>query len=471
MSDNDGGVIRGLGVSPGICRGRAVVLSEMGDDEQEGIDHAPVILVGHHFSAEDVLSMDAEAVCGFVMESGGQTASAGIVAHGVGLPAVIGCLESGQISSGDFLIIDGTRGEVYLNPAPDVIAALDERIVESQIQQEALHLYRHLPPETSDGWKVDLLGNVDLVDAAPTAIINGASGIGLFRSEFYYLTEDGAPSEAFLFSLYQHLLSSIAPLPVTIRTLDLSDGAMVHGLDRSPEANPALGLKGVRFSLQYPDLFKIQLRALYRASAFGKLRIVLPMVSGLDALIQVKTMIEAVKDDLTREGVAIADDVELGVLFELPSAAFVARELAAEVDFFSIAINDLLQYGLGLDRSNATVSHDYDPLDPGILRMIQQVIGCGHEAGIDVGMCGEMAGDPCYTPLLIGLAVDHLSMPGSRIAAVKKVIRESSLDGCAALVHRVLQQGSAQVSKGILLDYLAQSHPDLPGVSKVASHG
>jgi phosphotransferase system enzyme I (PtsI) len=464
MSEHGGAMKSGFGVSPGICRGHAVVLGDEPTAEVRGQDCSPaepVILVGYEFTGEDVLSMDTETVCGFVTATGGLTAPAGIVARAAGIPAVLGCSLLDHVKTGDTLIVDGRRGEVYINPSSAIIAKLKQLRLQYQVDQEELQDYRHLPAETADGWKVDVLANVDLADAIPGAIIGGASGIGLFRSEFYYLTGDGAPSEDFLFSIYQHVLSAVSPLPVTIRTLDLSGGAQVHGLNHGVEPNPALGLKGIRFSLVHPQVFKAQLRALYRASAFGKLRIVLPMMSSVDEWSLVKDMLAEVQKELDHEGIKVGDDVEIGLMIEVPVAAVMADLLAHDVDFFSIGINDLMQYTLAVDRVNAQVADRFESLDPGVLQIVKAIIQAGHDAGIDVGICGEMVGDPVYTPLLLGLGVDSLSMPVTSIASIKKILRASTLDDCCELAETLMQSSSAKASRRLLQAYLQEHHPDI----------
>lgn len=464
MAQQEGGSIRGVGVSPGICCGRAVVLTDVPSDPSFGSDTPaaePVILVGSDFSGEEVLSMDLESVCGFISTAGGLTASGGIVAKGAGIPGVMACPFVGRIRTGDYLILDGTTGEVFMRPSPDVVEQYNEQSLQYHAAQEEMRVHRHLPAETKDGWKVEVLAAVDLADAVPGAIVAGAGGIGLFRSEFYYLTGDGAPSEEFLFSIYQHVVSSIAPLPVTIRTLDLSGTTQIHGLERERDPNPALGLKGIRFSLAHPELFRTQLRALYRASAFGQVRILLPMVSSADELQSAKSILAGVRDELTREGVRIGDGVKVGLVLEVPAAVLAASHLASEVDFFSISSNDLIQYGLALDRVNGTVAGGYDPLDPGILKMIQLVVQAGHGAGIEVDLCGEMAGNPASVPLLLGMGLDSLSMSPMDISGVKKMVRESTLDQCAALAELLLLQTSSKDSNRCLQEYLHEHHSPL----------
>lgn len=454
--------IKGIGVSSGICRGRAVVLGGKQTSADEPSNPDPVVLVGFEFSPEEVLSMDSEYVCGFVTGSGGRTAPAGIIARSSGLTAVLACPEWSGIETDDLLIVDGVSGEVVINPSPEMLIESRRQQERDQKQTARASEYRHLPSETKDGLKVDILASIDLIDAIPQAITSGAAGIGLLRSEFYYLTGDGAPSEEFLFNLYQHALSSVAPLPVTIRTLDLSGGAQVLGFEQDVGHNPALGLKGVRFSLQYQALFKTQLRALYRASAFGTLRILLPMISSYDELMEVQAVLTTVQDELRAEGVDMGDPVDVGIMIEVPSAVMIASTLAQNVDFLAIGINDLIQYGLAIDRGTHVVSHLYEPLDPAILQMIEQVVQVGHDAGITVGVCGEMAGESLYTPLLLGLDLDWLSVPLSTIGGIKKMVRESLASECTDLANHLLAQSSAQQLKRDLLEYLQSHYADSP---------
>ena len=449
--------ISGIGVSAGISMGRAVLMGVESTSSDNDLSSDPVVLVGQAFSHEEVLSMDRQYVCGFVTVAGGRTAGAGIVAQSSGLSAVLACPECVTIKMGDLLIVDGARGEVVINPTAAMIEDAKRQQGLTLQQQENVGQYRHLPAETKDGLQVDIFASINLVDAIPHAITSGASGIGLLRSEFYYLTGDGAPTEAFLFTLYQHALSSVAPLPVTIRTLDLSDGMQVCGFEQDVGHNPALGLKGVRFSLHHHALFKTQLRALYRASAFGRLRILLPMIGSLDELLHVKALLVAVRDELLAEGLKIADDVEIGVLIEVPSAVLLASSLANEVDFFTLGMNNLMQYGLAIDRGNQDVAHLYEPLHPAILQMIQQVVLAGHDAGIGVGICGEMAGDVCYTPLLLGFELDWFSVPSATIGGIKKMVRKSLACECTDLATHLLGESSAQSTRRFLDEYL-QTH-------------
>ena len=312
----------------------------------------------------------------------------------------------------------------------------------------------HLPAETKDGRKVAVEANLEMLEEIELAVQYGAAGIGLFRSEFYYLTPDGAPHEDLLVSMYEHLLTSMSPFPVTIRTLDIGGDKQVKGYHSRQEKNPALGLKAIRLSLRKPELFKTQLRALFRASKYGELRIMFPMITSYCELLDVKDVVAQVRSELRSQGLPSGDDVEIGMMVEVPSAVAVADTLAKEVDFFSIGTNDLIQYAMAVDRVNEQVAHMYNPLHPAVLRMIAQVVEAGHDAGIEVGLCGEMAGDINALPILLGLGLDSLSMHPLAIPYVKKMIRKTITEEAEALAVDLLECPSAIVLQDRLKEHL-----------------
>lgn len=454
--------LQGLAAAPGLCCGRAVVLSPNPQSATVLEGPEPVILVGQSFSSTDVLSMDREQVCGFVSATGGVTAQSGLVAGAVGLVAVLHCSDLCRIKTGDLLLVDGFRGEVMVNPAPEQWGAFQNAQAQVVVDNKKQDDCRYLAAETLDGFKLATLASVYLADDVAGAITGGAEGIGLLRSEFYYLTGDGAPSEDFLFGLYQHILASIAPLPVTIRTLDLGDEMVIQGLDMAPEANSALGLKGIRFSLRHRPLFKTQIRALYRASAFGRLRILLPMLGSCEELAEVQVVLAEVRAELVVEGVAIGEEVEVGLLVELVSTVFVAEPLASKVDFFMVGLDGLIQYGLGLDRESGAVAHLYDPLHPSIIQMLEMVICAGHGAGIPVGVCGETVGKSQYVPLFIGLGFDFMSSAVHTICGLKAMVRQSDTARCEELVSDLLHQSSASDSRVDFDEYIRKQYTDIP---------
>jgi phosphotransferase system enzyme I (PtsI) len=294
-----------------------------------------------------------------------------------------------------------------------------------QLKRELFH-YKDLPAETPDGFNVRLLANVELVEEVSSILEHGAEGIGLYRTEFLYLNRKELPSEDEQFTIYRKVIKTIAPHPVTIRTLDLGGDKFLSPLDLVEEMNPVLGLRAIRLCLKEVNIFKTQLRALLRASAFGALKILFPMISGMQEIYQIKDILNELKHDLKRAGIPFNPHVQIGIMIEIPAAAIMADVLAREVDFFSIGTNDLIQYTLAIDRVNEHVSYLYNPLHPSVIRLIKNVIECAHSNGIEVVMCGEMAGEPLYLPILLGLGIDELSMNPLCILKIKKAMRSIS---------------------------------------------
>ncbi|MEN8258690.1 MAG: phosphoenolpyruvate--protein phosphotransferase [Thermodesulfobacteriota bacterium] len=437
-----------------------LIMKELFGGGEEPDQDEPIILVGHDFSPEDVLSMDSRLVLGFVNEQGGVTGHTAIVARTVATPAVVGCPDLCQeVVSGDLLVVDGNSGLVVVNPDQRELATYQERKKQFELYSEQMSFFAHLPAETKDGRKVAVEANLEMLEEIELALQYGASGIGLFRSEFYYLTQDGPPQEELLVSIYEHLLASMSPFPVTVRTLDIGGDKQVKGHHSRHEKNPALGLKAIRLSLRKPDLFKTQLRALFRASEHGKLRIMFPMITSYCELLEVKEVVAQVRAELRSQGLPSGDDIEIGMMVEVPSAVAVADTLAKEVDFFSIGTNDLIQYAMAVDRVNEQVAHMYNPLHPAVLRMIAQVVEAGHDAGIEVGLCGEMAGDVDALPILLGLGLDTLSMHPLAIPYVKKMVRKTVSDEAEMLAVDLLECPSAVVLQERLKGHLEKFYP------------
>ncbi|MDR9500197.1 MAG: phosphoenolpyruvate--protein phosphotransferase [Desulfurivibrionaceae bacterium] len=465
--------LQGLAASPGLAMGRALVLVNPhargarrsgAPPEMDGgslPQDEPVILVGHDFPPQDVLAMDRQLVRGFVMELGGVTGHSAIVARSVGIPAVMGCLGiCQQVVSGDFLVVDGSRGRVVVNPDSKELAAYEK--LQQQMLQDSrqTNLFAHLPAETREGRKMAIEANIQTLEEIELALQHGAAGIGLFRSEFYYLTPEGPPSEELLLAIYEHLLTSMSPMPVTVRTLDLGGGKEVEGHQIHQEKNPALGLKAIRLALREPQLFKTQLRALLRAAGFGTLRLIFPMITSLEELLAAKEMVTRVRKELRSQGLPAGDDVEIGMLVAVPGVVALADRLAREVDFFSIATNDLVQHLLAVDRDNHQVASLYNPLHPMVLRMIAQVVKAGHDAGIEVHLCGEMAADPHLLPLLLGLGLDGLSMSPPAMPAIKQMVRKSHCRQAEALAADLLACASPAAIQTRLADHHATSYHD-----------
>ena len=435
-------------------------------EDGPGGEGEPIIVVGHDFSPEDTLRMRRENLLGFITEKGGVTSHTAIIARSLGLPAVIGVENVTQCcASGDLVILDGFAGRVYLHPTPDQVDQYREYERQHRSFSDELALYIHLASETPDGYRVRLAGNIEMKEEVQSVLRYGGEGIGLFRSEFDYFNRQQVPDEDELTQTYSDLVSTMAPAPVTIRTLDVGgdkfrDHLPESGLRLDLERNPALGLRSIRYSLREPGLFKTQLRAMLRASIHGRLRILLPMITSLSELHRVKGLLHQVMHGLDREGCPYNREVELGVMIEVPSAVVMADALAAEVDFFSIGTNDLIQYSLAIDRSNQYVAHMYEPFHPAVLRMIAQTVQAGHGQGIEVCMCGEMAGDVVSAPLLLGLGVDELSMRPSAVPHIRRILRRSRYRQLVDLGRAVLGCADAGEVRNFLTRYLPTHYPE-----------
>ncbi|MBI5557317.1 MAG: phosphoenolpyruvate--protein phosphotransferase [Deltaproteobacteria bacterium] len=442
------------------------------DKLPEAIDEK-VILVSRDFAPEDILRMRGRA--GFLTEVGGETSHTSIVARTLGIPAVVGLKDvTGRVAGGDLVILDGSAGRVIINPGPELLRQYEERQQQQQRHVLEVAQYAHLRSETSDGLLVRVEANLEGVDEVKQALEYGAGGIGLFRSEYLYLGCKDNPGEELLFDTYKQLLSMNAPFPVTIRTFDIGgDKLSVDKTGKasgfrgkmekqwSSEANPALGLRAIRYCLHDPAMFATQLRAMLRASCFGCLRILFPMISSCCELRQVKEVVAGVQEKLRGDGIPFDDRVRFGVMIEVPSAVALADTLAREVDFFSIGTNDLIQYSLAIDRGNELVAHMYDPLHPAVLRMIGQVVESAHGAGIEVGICGEMAGEERYLPVLLGLGLDSFSMHPLAIPAIKRMIRQSNAASVQRLAERLLDCDSSLEIRKSLRDYYVRHYPGL----------
>jgi len=426
----------------------------------------PVIVVSDDFSPEDAMRMHAKNVLGFLTEKGGITSHTSIVARSLDLPAVVGLEKvTSKCVTGDIVILDGFSGRVYLAPTLDQQKQYLEYKRQHRVFSEELAGYIHLASETVDGLQVRLSANIEVLDELQTVQKYGAEGIGLFRSEFDYFQHEKTPDENALYTSYSEILIKLAPQPVTIRTLDVGGDKFAAKLKSCDvrlefERNPALGLRSIRFSLKEPALLATQLRAMLRASIHGRLRILLPMISSLSELQQVQQMVNELMADLDREGIPFDPDVETGIMVEVPSAVVMADILAAEVDFFSIGTNDLIQYSLAIDRGNGYVAHMYEPLHPAVLRMINQTVEAGHAQGIEVAICGEMAGDVVTAPVLLGLGVDELSMRPSAIPHVKRMLRHSCSRQLTELGEQSLKCTDCVEVRNLLTRYLPTYYPE-----------
>ncbi|TCL65342.1 phosphoenolpyruvate--protein phosphotransferase [Hydrogenispora ethanolica] len=414
----------------------------------------PVILVADDLLPSETAQLDRSKVLGIVTALGGPTSHTAIMARTFGLPAVVGAAEApALIRSGDPLIVDGAAGRVIVQPAPEereAYAAARARFLEERAQLAAL---KNAPAVTRDGHPVELAANIGGPKEVPLALEHGATAIGLFRTEFLYMDQASAPSEEQQFKAYQSVLAQMGERPVIVRTLDIGGDKQLPYLPIGAELNPFLGYRALRLCLDRRDLFKTQLRAIYRASVHGNLRIMFPMVSGVEELRAAKAVAAEVREELAAAGIPFRPDVPLGIMIEIPAAALISDLLAQEADFFSIGTNDLIQYSLAVDRTNQKVAALYNPFHPGVLRLLKLTVDNAHRAGKWVGLCGETGGDPRLIPVLVGLGLDELSMNAGALPAAKKRLRELDFKACAEHARHALGLATAAEIEA----YLAES--------------
>jgi phosphotransferase system enzyme I (PtsI) len=403
-----------------------------------------VIIVAHDLSPADILQIDKEKVIGFITDLGGKTSHTAILSRSLEIPAVVGLEKiTAEVSDGDSLIVDGRTGLVIVSPDEETFRDYlrDKQYYEYR-ERELLKL-RDLPAETLDSYRIRLKGNVEFAEEIPSIRKYGGEGVGLYRTEMLFLNRMTLPDEEEQYQAYSAAVRQMMPYPVTIRTLDIGGDKFVTDLNLEDELNPALGLRAIRLSLRQPDIFKTQLRAILRASALGKVRIFFPMISGVAEIRDAKALLEEAKKELREAGLPYDEKIETGIMIETPSAVIIADLLAREVDFFSVGTNDLIQYSLAIDRTNEHLSDLYEPLHPAVLRSLKIVADAAHAAGINVCMCGEMAGEPTYLPILLGLGYEELSMNAVSIPKVKKVLRRCSKSEAEDLAAQVLKFATA----------------------------
>ena len=421
----------------------------------------PSLLVAHDLSPADTANLDTRVVLGFVTNAGGKTSHTAIMARALEIPSVVGLKKiTNEVSSGETIIVDGTIGVVITRPTSETLLKYREKKQRyEQLEKELFH-YKDLPAETPDGFHVKLLANIELVEELSSVREHGAEGIGLYRTEFLYLNRKELPTEEEHLHIYKKVIQTVAPHPVTIRTFDLGGDKFLSRPDLVEEMNPVMGLRAIRFCLKEVSIFKTQLRALLRASVFGELKVLFPMISGMREIFQIKEILEELKTELHKEGIAYDPDIKIGIMIEIPSAATIADILAREVDFFSIGTNDLIQYTLAIDRVNENVSYLYNPLHPAVIRLIKNVVDAAHSNGIAVVMCGEMAGEPLYLPILLGLGIDELSMNPLCILKIKKILRSISYHDAHQLAIMIEQFKTATEIEDFMRQELSKKLQD-----------
>jgi len=419
------------------------------------------IIVAHDLSPADTLQMDKEQVIGFVTDLGGRTSHTAILARSLGLPAVVG-LETitSEVTTGMAIIIDGSHGDVVLEPDAPTLQRYLEKKRRYEFYQQHLQTFCELPACTADGEKVTLQANIELPEEADIALNNGATGIGLLRTEFMYMAGTTPPSEEEQFLGYKALVEKIHPSPVTIRTLDIGGDKFVQDLSLQDEANPAMGLRSIRLSLHEQQLFRIQLRAILRASAFGVVRLMFPMISGVAEVRACRQILADIMAQLRQENVAFDEKIAVGIMIETPSAVFLADLLAREVDFFSVGTNDLIQYCLAVDRSNEHVAYLYEPCHPAILRALKTISDAAKKAGISACICGEMAAEPMYSLILLAMGYTEMSMNSCGLSRVKKILRQWHTRDGHELLQRILQRSTAAEIAADLRSTVEKYFPD-----------
>jgi phosphotransferase system enzyme I (PtsI) len=397
------------------------------------------VVIAADLSPTEIVQLDRRYVVGFATDAGGPASHAVILANSLGLPAVVGLgAVTAAVREGDVVIVDGRAGRVWVRPLPAVVEAQAERATRERQRVCALLRLADLPAETRDGRKVALRANLERADEVERLRSQGACGVGLFRTEFLYLNREAPPGEEEQVQHYRAVLAGAAPHPATIRTVDLGgDKLPVAGLRRT-EVNPALGLRGVRLARGRSPLYTVQLRALLRASPAGRLRILLPLVTGVEEVVAARAHLADLRSELEGEGHAVATDIELGVVVETPAAVALIHLLASEADFFSIGTNDLIQYTVAADRDNEAVAYLYDAGHPAVLRALRSAMAGARAAGRSIGVCGEMAGDPLFTRVLVGLGVDELSMSVVSVPRVKRILRATDVAEARALAAELL---------------------------------
>lgn len=420
------------------------------------------IVVAHDLAPSDTFQMRKEHVMAFVTDIGSSTSHTAIMARSLELPAVVG-LEtiSLDVRNGDAIIVDGNQGVVVINPDQDTFLEYLERQRKYKYFERELIKISKLPAVTLDGHEVQLEANVEIPEDMDVILDHGAKGIGLFRTEFLFLNRHEMPTEEEHFLACKKIAEKMDPLKVIVRTFDLGGDKIPVPVPIKDEVNPALGLRAIRFSLMKTEIFKEQVRGILRASVYGNLKLMFPMISGATEIRKAKALVSEAMDELRRESIPFNENIEIGVMIEIPSAAITADLLAKESDFFSVGTNDLIQYSLAIDRTNEHVAYLYEPLHPAVLRFLKMTVDAGHRQGIPVAMCGEMAGESIYALVLIGLGFDELSMNPFSIPRMKKIIRQSTLKEAMLLAEKVTTDFStAEEARGYVVDYMAKRFPD-----------
>ena len=424
--------------------------------------NSPHILIAHNLTPSDTAQLNRMLVLGFATDVGSKTSHTAIMARSLNIPAVVGLHNvSDQLVTGDQTLLDGYNGFVIVNPSDQTLWEYGELEIKKTEVEERLTKLRETQSTTVDGRHVILSANIELPEDIAQVKQSGAEGVGLYRTEFFYLNKLELPSEDDQYDAYRRVAEAVLPHSVIIRTLDLGGDKFMSALNLPDELNPFLGWRAIRFCLERVDVFKTQLRAILRASAVGNVRMMYPMISGVEEVRRANLLVEECRVELRNEGLAFNEAMEVGAMIEIPSAAVAADIIAREVDFFSIGTNDLIQYAIAVDRLNEHISHLYEPTHPAIIRLIRMIVDAGHAHDLWVGVCGEMAGDIALTPLLLGLGVDELSTGAALVPRVKRAVQALDIAACLQLIEEIRHDDCAS---GILskCEAVARSHyPEL----------
>jgi phosphotransferase system enzyme I (PtsI) len=425
----------------------------------------PHILIAHNLTPSDTASISRENVLGIATDVGSRTSHAAILARSLSIPAVLGLHDiTAKIETGHHVLLDGSAGWLIVNPEPGTLASYEE--IESRRAKVTAQLreLRETASTTRDGRHIVLSANIELPEEVNAVATNGAEGIGLYRTEFLYLNRETLPTEEEQYETYRRVAERVRPHPLIIRTFDLGGDKLAEGAtDATDELNPFLGWRAIRFCLENQEIFKTQLRAILRAGVIGNIKIMFPMISGLDELRRAIALLEESKQQLRSSNTEIAQRIEVGAMIEIPSAAICASSLAREVDFFSIGTNDLIQYALAVDRVNEKVAYLYEPTHPAILRLLKMVAEAAHAAEIWVGVCGEMAGDVALVPLLLGLGMDELSASATLVPRIKRAVQSLTIPECRELVEETLKLNTASEILARCLQLADSRYGDLLG--------
>lgn len=425
---------------------RRVVRNLLG--KQHGVSH-PLsdahVLVSHNLTPSDTAQLDKSMVMGIATDVGSKTSHTAIMARSLQIPAVVGLHAAGNaVVSGDRVLLDGYRGLLILNPSEETVAEYAEiERARAEVEKNLVRL-KETECKTADGRHVVLSANIEMPGDAAAVLQCGAEGVGLFRTEFFYINRTDLPSEEEQYEAYASVARKLANAPLIIRTLDIGGDKTVSALNQPPELNPFLGWRAIRYCLEEVDVFKTQIRAILRASAHGNVRMMYPMISGVEEVRQANAVVEQCKQELRAARHAFNPEMEIGAMVEIPSAAVTADLIAHEVDFFSIGTNDLIQYTMAVDRMNERIAYLYQPTHPAILRLIRGVVGAARQAGIWAGVCGEMAGEPVLTPLLLGLGVEELSAGVGMVPRIKRAVQSLDLERCRIFAEEVLAMDCSQ---------------------------